>query len=58
MQFRTKINLGFAVLAILAALGEMVALFAFTRIKTSFSTVQESTPLLCYFPYERFNCSK
>ncbi|MCX7668130.1 MAG: MCP four helix bundle domain-containing protein, partial [Atribacterota bacterium] len=46
MQIRTKMSLGFTVLAVLATLGGLVAIFAFMRVNSSLSTVRESTPLL------------
>lgn len=46
MQIRTKISLGFTILAVLATLGGLVAIFAFMRVNSSLSTVRESTPLL------------
>ncbi|NSW77050.1 MAG: hypothetical protein HPY68_09840, partial [Candidatus Atribacteria bacterium] len=46
MQIRTKMSLGFTILAVLATLGGLVAIFAFMRVNSSLSTVRESTPLL------------
>ncbi len=39
-------SLGFGVLAVLAALGGIIAIFAFMQITPSLSVVQEATPLL------------
>jgi len=46
LQIRTKMGLGFTVLAVLATLGGLVAIFAFIRVNSSFSVVRQSTPLL------------
>ncbi|MCX7729739.1 MAG: hypothetical protein N2205_00795, partial [Candidatus Caldatribacterium sp.] len=43
---RTKLRLGFAVLALLAALGGVVALLSLSQVSSSFKGVEESVPLV------------
>ncbi|MCS7241358.1 MCP four helix bundle domain-containing protein, partial [Candidatus Caldatribacterium sp.] len=46
MKIKTKISLGFLILAVLAGIIGLVALFALTTINTTFQDVEESFPLL------------
>lgn len=46
MLVRTKVRLSFVVLALLAALGGIVALLSLSRVSSSFGVVEESVPLV------------
>ena len=46
MRIRTKISLGFLVLAVLAGVTGVVALYAFRQVNVSFQEVEEAFPLL------------
>ncbi|MBC7216689.1 MAG: HAMP domain-containing protein [Candidatus Caldatribacterium sp.] len=46
MKIRTKVSLGFLVLAVLAGVIGLVALFALSEVNTTFKEVEESFPLL------------
>ncbi|MGQ9473749.1 MAG: methyl-accepting chemotaxis protein [Candidatus Caldatribacteriaceae bacterium] len=46
MRIRTKMSLGFTVLAVLATLGGLGGILAFMQVRSSFLEVRESMPLL------------